>query len=514
MWGSITPASKSLKFAIQSIVMKETKMLKMNTWSKNKSRTEFFSHLPFPFILIVIAALPGGIGYGLMLEGVFGHLGYYMALGTIGMLAMTAILMLHQDELAVNIILVIHLCIDWYLGFSLIATIMAAVLLLIFFFARSSQRPWVEPRGLWLWVLFLGITILPAIQGAITSYDASYYYPNLILGALIMFWLGTVIARDFANIRRFFQILTIFATLIAIHIILEAATGHYLLPTASVEAFLASKADYQLGTSGVTRLASFFIQPDTGGAFLALAVFIPLGLFIESSSFWKRVFYFIGMFLILIALLLTYSTGAWLATCVGIVVFLVLIGSTFCRVQIFLVIIAVATGLSVTFPSQIKLLLQHASNPSELSLRLGAWQTAINIINAFPITGVGLGFTVYEQRAESYRALAQYAPLAHPHNSYLELGAMAGCLALIVFLALLLFALWQAWHNWTQANTGTRYLLSGGIASVIALSVNSISVNAWTLPPLAAIGWMVLGIISSPLLLKKLSHSVVRKQIV
>src|SRR6202040_4220119 len=95
------------------------------------------------------------------------------------------------------------------------------------------------------------------------------------------------------------------------------------------------------------------------------------------------------------------------------------------------------------FRSQINLQLQHASAPNELSLRAGAWQTGINVMHAFPLTGVGLSLTGYIQRVEPYRALAQYIPLSHPHNSYIELGAMAGLPVLAIFLALLFFALWQ-----------------------------------------------------------------------
>ena len=76
---------------------------------------------------------------------------------------------------------------------------------------------------------------------------------------------------------------------------------------------------------------------------------------------------------------------------------------------------------------------------------------------------------------------------------------------MIVSVALLLFALWQALHNWVLADVRTRSLLSGGIAAVVALSVNSVSINGWTLPPLAALGWMIAGTISSPLISRKLN---------
>ena len=114
-----------------------------------------------------------------------------------------------------------------------------------------------------------------------------------------------------------------------------------------------------------------------------------------------------------------------------------------------------------------------------------------------------MSFTNYLQRSAAYGVQAKYIPLAHPHNSYLELAAMAGLPTLFVFLALLLFALWKSWRNWIQVDARTRCLLGGGIASIVALSVNSMSINGWTLPPLAAIGWLVLGAISSPLLIRK-----------
>ncbi len=114
-----------------------------------------------------------------------------------------------------------------------------------------------------------------------------------------------------------------------------------------------------------------------------------------------------------------------------------------------------------------------------------------------------MGLQAYMLRAEPYRVPEQYRPLAHPHNSYLELGAMAGLPVLVTFVAFILFALWQALRNWALVNVRQRALLGSGIAVVIVLSTNSLSVNVWTLPPLAAFGWVILGSVSSPLLIEK-----------
>lgn len=89
---------------------------------------------------------------------------------------------------------------------------------------------------------------------------------------------------------------------------------------------------------------------------------------------------------------------------------------------------------------------------------------------------------------------------------------MGGLPVFIIFMALMLFALCLAMRNWRLVDVRTRSLLGGGIAAVIALSINSVSINGWTLPPLAAIGWLILGVISSPLLAKSLSSEVTQEK--
>ena len=117
---------------------------------------------------------------------------------------------------------------------------------MIFFLARSPRHTWVEPRALWLWVLFLALTIYPAIQGALTPRDILLYYPSIVLGALVMFWLGTVIAKSLTNVRLFFQILSAFAALIALHSIVQAITGVTLFGSSSVNNYIANQSNYAL----------------------------------------------------------------------------------------------------------------------------------------------------------------------------------------------------------------------------------------------------------------------------
>lgn len=469
-------------------------MIKSNLWSEvqNKDRSIVFllaSACIAVFALVLMNASSGLLG------------GFTSAIAiVIGALLFLIVLALRQYELAVTMIVGAHIYVDWYLGFGIVGSTIAVGFLLFLFIVRAPQT---TPRTLWLWGLYLVLAIFPVIRGSQSRYDLAYYYPNIILGALVMFWLGMLIARDRVHLKILFQILGALGALLAVHTIIQATTGIVVFGSSRFDAYLAQVSNFGLANSDLSRTGSLFANPDWNGTFFAIMFFLPFGLFAENPSIPKKAFYFIEMLLIVIALLYTYSVGAWIGAVAGVITFIFFVGRNHYRILIPMLMVIIGGILLILFPVQVSALFQHASNPAEVTLRSGAWQTAINIIKAFPLTGIGLGLTNYLIHAEPYRVLAQHIPLAHPHDAYLELGAMAGLPVLTVFLALLLSAVWQAWRNWLLLEPDTRCLLGGGIAAIVALSVNSVSINGWTLPPLATIGWLLLGAISSPLLIRQ-----------
>ena len=200
-------------------------------------------------------------------------------LAAVGAIIMAIILQLRWDALMVMLIIAVHVIVDWYLALRLVSLLMALVLLFVCYFGRSAEHPWVKPRALWLWGLFLILTLYPAIKGALDLYDADTYYPSFVLSAFIMFWLGNIIAKDISSVRRVFQLLAIFATLIAIHTIIEATTGKFLFEIRTgLKRLLAQHSNYQLvqnlGAS-VSRAGSFLGHPNDNGAFLAFSFFLP-----------------------------------------------------------------------------------------------------------------------------------------------------------------------------------------------------------------------------------------------
>ena len=458
-----------------------------------------------PSLIFSILALSATLFLGVAI-GTFNPI---YAVVVAGALVVAIIVLLRLDELIVMLIIAVHILVDSYLGFALyqIALLMALILLFACYFGQSADRPWTGPRWLWLWLVFLVLTIIPTIKGGDFSLTNSVgYYLEVVLSPFIMFWLGNIIAKDISPVRRVFQLLSILAALFAIHTIIQATTGIFLFKSARAEANLLQFSNFQI-EPGVSRATSFFGNPNGNGIFLATSFFLPLGLFIESKHFWAKMIYLLEMLLILIALMFTYSNGSWMATLAGIFAFMFLMGRLRYSVLLFLLIMALAVIGFTLFPSQLAIQLSHAKDQGDLSLHLGAWQTAARVALAYPLFGVGLGNQAYLIRAEPYRVPAQTKPLTEPDNSYLQWGAIAGIPVMLIFSLLLVFVFWYAWRNWLVVDSRYRSLLAGGIGALIALSINSLTVDGWTSPiDVQFLGWLVAGVVASPLIGRYLSH--------
>jgi len=461
-----------------------------SVWHESGSWNALKSALPLVLPLVIA---------GLALGAVIGGYNTLVAALLSGMVLFTLLVMWRMDEATLALVLIVHLYIDWYWGLWIGAQMMELALLFIYFCARSERFPWVMPPLLWLWLALIILAILPALHG-ISLFDTLNYYFNIFFGSLTIYWLGNLLVRDTRNLRRVFQFLALIGTMVAIHSIIQALTGKFLFATTRYDAYFASISSYELSTSTIHRIGSFLINPDSNGGFLAIMLFLPLCLFIETKSLGWKICYLTQTFLMVIALLLTYSTGGWLAAGVGALGFIIFACPPRYRLIIPLIIIIISIALVFVFPAQVNLQAQHAFAPNEVSLRAGAWQTGLNVIDANPWTGIGLGRYVYFSRADPYRVLEQYIPLAHPHNSYIEIGALGGVPLMLLFLTLLICSFWLALLNWKRADRHTHILLGGGMSLVMALSANSMVTNEWTLIPVTAIGWLVLGVMSSPLL--------------
>jgi len=323
-----------------------------------------------PLSLGLIVALGGAFLLGITL-GSSDKATTYAIYGVGGVFTLM-ILLFRFDELAVMFVMALHVYVDWFLGLHLAGVLLAVVLLFIFYFGRSAERPWIKPRLLPLWFLFLVLTIYPAIYGGqYEVFDFATFYPSIYLGSFLVFWLGTLIARETQHVRRLLQFLAFLATLLAIHTLIQAKTGVFLFGTQRVNDLLVQANNYQLAGSNATRAASFLIDPNWNATLLAMMAFLPLGLFFGAKSLFTRILYLVETITILVALLFTYSNGGWVGLGSGLVVFILLSGRLRWSASVVGVVLAFGLVLVLFFPGIINTQLLHASNPQEVILRVG-----------------------------------------------------------------------------------------------------------------------------------------------
>jgi O-antigen/teichoic acid export membrane protein len=455
---------------------------------------------------LIAAALALALLAGLLL-GKLSLMQGAAALGTlVAAYAALLLILTRQDVLLASLCVAAGVLLDWYhlISWPLGIPISFAALLALGsvgyrLLAPSAAYPWVWPPSAWLWALLMVLAI-PAILPGVDLAESFDYYVYVMVIPVLMYALGVLLARDLSHVRRLLSLLAGFGTIIAIHTIIEASTGLFIVKTDFVDDYLTENAHFIFYGTETARAGSFLLNPDQNGVFLAVAAILPVGLLLESRSRLARAAYSSETVVILVALLATYSTAAMLSALGGLVLLILLAGGK--RVLFFLagLLGALAGVLSLLFPSAAVLWLTHATSASAIAQRSGAWQTALRIIAAHPLAGIGLGRTTYFERSAVYQVSLQRGPLSQAHNSYLELASQAGIPVLVVFLALLGSILWLAFQNFRRTEQRHAPLLGSILAIAAALSINSFLTAGWTLRPVEWMVWLLLGAASSPLL--------------
>ena len=110
--------------------------------------------------------------------------------------------------------------------------------------------------------------------------------------------------------------------------------------------------------------------------------------------------------------------------------------------------------------------------------RLAHWQAALGMWRDHPWLGVGIGN--YTAAYPQYALPRWGDPLGHAHNYYLNIAAEAGLLGLVAYLLFLATALWQAWRAALRASHPlARGVAIGVLGLLAALAIHSLFDNLY-----------------------------------
>jgi O-antigen ligase len=196
--------------------------------------------------------------------------------------------------------------------------------------------------------------------------------------------------------------------------------------------------------AGARRLASVYGSPNNVGLFLGRCIPFALSFLFAPLDRLRRIVAALVLGVMGLAVILSQSVGAiFIGVPAAIVAVLLVYGGKRARLTLFgLVIIAVVGFLFSLQSARFARVLDFDSGTNFFRIRV--WQSALNVIHDYPITGLGLDQFLYAFRGHYILPDAWQEPnLSHPHNIILDFWVRLGILG----VGLLLFVQVAFWNT-------------------------------------------------------------------
>lgn len=286
---------------------------------------------------------------------------------------------------------------------------------------------------------------------------------------------------------------------------------------------------------GFFRAFGSFGQPNPFGGFMGLlaplAIMAMVGYGNRTWHLWRKNpklaqitlfacgFYGLASTLMSIALIASWSRGAWLGLGVALLVVVVAYPRKLWQGLGLLGVVLAVVGmmwLSGRLPVSLTDRIASATqdlfaltdvrgvdiNPDNYAIieRLAHWQAALNMSrqNAW----LGVGFGNYEATYESYRLINWKFSLGHAHNYYLNVFAETGIIGLVAYIGVLISLLVITWQTRRHPDPLARTIAIGLLGSWVYLATHSMTDNLYVNNVFIHFGVMIgiLAIINHPLI--------------
>jgi O-antigen ligase len=241
-----------------------------------------------------------------------------------------------------------------------------------------------------------------------------------------------------------------------------------------------------------TRVYATFENPNLLAEYLIMAFPVSLALLLYSNKFVDRLKFAVTSIVMLIAIGLTYSRGGFLGLAFGIFVYFLYVN----RKAILAMIPFGIAGLLVMPDSIIQRIktigsLQDSSN----FYRFNLWNKAIDIINDFWYSGIGLGYIPFQKISPIYiRTMAPY----HTHNTYLQIAIELGVIGLIIFLLLIFRTIKMGTSTILESNDRFYKIFTAAyVASLSGILLHGIAEHIFFNPKIILSFWLIVGILYS-----------------
>lgn len=239
-------------------------------------------------------------------------------------------------------------------------------------------------------------------------------------------------------------------------------------------------------TSGdIVRSFASFGNPNYLAEYMTLYLPLAVGLWLRQPK--RRLEMTLLTGAMVVALLLTYSRGGWLA---AMIAFLLLILMRAPRYSVFFFVGALAAPLVAPESIIRRVVSAFTTADTSNAYRLNLWRGIGEMLKKFWVLGAGLGAQAFSKVYQEF--MLPEARAAHAHNTYLEMFAEVGILGLIAMLWLLLAVIRRTFNVGT--NTRNSVLIAAVPAAMTGLLFHGLVEHIWYNPKLLFAFWAVAGL--------------------
>lgn len=193
------------------------------------------------------------------------------------------------------------------------------------------------------------------------------------------------------------------------------------------------------------------------------------------------------------ALLLTFSVGAWLGTGAAILVVVAALGRrTLLPATVGAGVVGLV-GLALLFGERVLGRLDPGRGTGFVRVQL--WQASLGLLAEQPLLGIGLDNFLYRYPAYTPLGVVVEPNLSHPHNLILHFWLQLGLPGLAALLWLLVLFVRRAWpRTGPTVSPAERAVAVGALASMADFVVHGLVDNSYFLVDMAVVFWLTLAL--------------------
>lgn len=360
---------------------------------------------------------------------------------------------------------------------KVILSVPIGILLSVPLLSRTRSQDWPHigielPASLFLGWAMLSTLFTGAEPGMLATWTRYAAY-------IILVYAVAAIAIDKGRLRAMLWILTLSGSATALY-----ACYQYMNP----REFIGMWGLYE----GVaTRVFSTFVNPNFFAEFLILLIATSLGLFFTEKGYLRTT---VSALLIvqIIALLLTFTRGSWVALLIGLAIALLLIDFRLLPPFVF-----GGAAVASVIPGVLDRFLSVFSLEGSSGFRLGLWRVAGDAMAERPIFGMGPG-RFYDAFTEVVMTNPEHTVgylFVGAHQSYFQLGTEVGIIGGIAFGWMVFRACRMGffYNARIDGDRGARLWNASLSAGIIAFAFNGLTSGAFQHPQAAVFFFVLLG---------------------